>query len=104
MTSGPPSSRSSMPLPRPIAASFRRIAGTRLTCRPASWRAAAGVELWGCEADDALVGVMGIQPVRDVDLIRHAYVLPAHQRHGVGAALLQHLRQPAERSAHADRH
>src|SRR5438270_3462520 len=58
---------------------------------------AAGVAFWGCEADGALVGVMGIQPVRDVDLIRHAYVLPAHQRHGVGAALLQHLRQRSSR-------
>src|SRR2546423_811046 len=38
----------------------------------------------------ALVGVMGIQPVRDVDLIRHAYVRPASQRHGVGGALLEH--------------
>src|SRR6185436_7077960 len=37
---------------------------------------AAGVEFWGCEAEGELVGVMGIQPVRDVDLIRHAYVLP----------------------------
>jgi GNAT superfamily N-acetyltransferase len=35
---------------------------------------------------------MGVQRVRDVDLIRHAYVLPAHQRHGVGGALLDHLR------------
>ena len=34
---------------------------------------------------------MGIQPVRDVDLIRHAYVAPAHQRRGVGAALLERL-------------
>ena len=58
---------------------------------------AAGVEFWGCEADGALVGVMGIQPVRDVDLIRHAYVLPAHQRHGIGAALLQHLRHRSAR-------
>src|SRR4030088_520476 len=58
---------------------------------------AAGVEFWGCEADDALVGVMGIQRVRDVDLIRHAYVLPAHQRHGIGAALLQHLRHGSSR-------
>jgi hypothetical protein len=40
---------------------------------------AAGVTFWGYEADGALVGVMGIQPVRDVDLIRHAYVLPASQ-------------------------
>jgi GNAT superfamily N-acetyltransferase len=58
---------------------------------------AAGVAFWGCEADGALVGVMGVQPVRDVDLIRHAYVLPAHQRHGVGAALLQYLRDRSAR-------
>jgi GNAT superfamily N-acetyltransferase len=36
---------------------------------------------------------MGIQRVRDVELIRHAYVLPASQGHGVGAALLEHLRR-----------
>jgi GNAT superfamily N-acetyltransferase len=53
---------------------------------------AAGIAFWGIERDGALVGVMGIQPVRDVDLIRHAYVLPEHQRCGVGAALLGHLR------------
>jgi GNAT superfamily N-acetyltransferase len=53
---------------------------------------AAGVAFWGYEADGALVGVMGIQPVRDVDLIRHAYVVPDSQRHGVGGALLKHLR------------
>jgi len=52
---------------------------------------AAGVGFWGYEADGALVGVMGIQPVRDVDLIRHAYVAPGSQRRGVGAALLEHL-------------
>src|SRR5262249_2772722 len=34
---------------------------------------AAGVQFWGYEADGALVGIMGIQTVRDVDLIRHAY-------------------------------
>ena len=53
----------------------------------------AGVAFWGCEADGALIGVMGIQPVRDVDLIRHAYVLPTTQRRGVGSALLLHLRR-----------
>ncbi|HEX2233729.1 MAG TPA: GNAT family N-acetyltransferase [Thermoleophilaceae bacterium] len=52
---------------------------------------AAGVAFWGYEADGRLVGVMGVQPVRDVDLIRHAYVLPGRQRHGVGSALLSHL-------------
>jgi GNAT superfamily N-acetyltransferase len=54
---------------------------------------AEGVVFWGYEADGALIGVMGIQPVDDVDLIRHAYVLPGSQRHGVGRALLLHLRR-----------
>jgi GNAT superfamily N-acetyltransferase len=58
---------------------------------------AAGVAFWGCEADGALVGVMGVQPVRDVDLIRHAYVLPGYQRHGVGGALIEHLRRLSDR-------
>ena len=51
----------------------------------------AGVRFWGYEADGSLIGVMGIQPVRDVELIRHAYVLPISQGHGVGSALLGHL-------------
>lgn len=38
----------------------------------------SGVMFWGYEVDLALVGVMGIQHINDVDLIRHAYVLPAH--------------------------
>jgi GNAT superfamily N-acetyltransferase len=52
---------------------------------------AAGVEFWGLDTDDGLIGVMGVQPVRDVDLIRHAYVRPDRQRHGVGAELIGHL-------------
>ena len=51
-----------------------------------------GVVFWGYEADDALIGVMGIQAVGEVDLIRHAYVLPASQRAGIGRELLAHLR------------
>lgn len=54
---------------------------------------AGGVAFWGYEADGALIGVMGIQPMQDVDLIRHAYVLPGRQRQGVGGALLLHLRR-----------
>jgi GNAT superfamily N-acetyltransferase len=57
----------------------------------------AGVTFWGYEADGALVGVMGIQPVLDVDLIRHAYVLPGRQRQGVGAVLIEHLRRRSAR-------
>jgi GNAT superfamily N-acetyltransferase len=54
---------------------------------------ARGVAFWGYEAHDALIGVMGIQPVQGVDLIRHAYVLPGIQRQGVGSTLLLHLRR-----------
>jgi GNAT superfamily N-acetyltransferase len=53
----------------------------------------AGVRFWGYEDDGSLVGVMGIQRVRDVELIRHAYVLPGSQGHGVGGALLEHLQR-----------
>jgi GNAT superfamily N-acetyltransferase len=58
---------------------------------------AAGVVFWGHEADGMLVGVMGLQSVRDVDLIRHAYVLPGNQRRGMGGALLGHLRRMSTR-------
>jgi len=58
---------------------------------------AAGVVFWGYEQDGALVGLMGIQPVRDVDLIRHAYVRPGGQRRGVGGALIEHLRRQTTR-------
>jgi GNAT superfamily N-acetyltransferase len=58
---------------------------------------AAGVVFWGYEEDGELAGVMGIQPVGDVELIRHAYVRPGRQRSGVGSALLRHLRGVASR-------
>jgi GNAT superfamily N-acetyltransferase len=58
---------------------------------------AAGIAFWGYEADGVLLGVMGTQPVEDVDLIRHAYVLPASQGLGVGGALLAHLCRLKER-------
>jgi GNAT superfamily N-acetyltransferase len=52
---------------------------------------ATGVAFWGYEDDGTLEGVMGIQSVRGVDLIRHAYVLPDRQRRGIGGALLEYL-------------
>lgn len=58
---------------------------------------AAGVNFWGYEADGALVGIMGIQAVRDVDLIRHAYVLPGSQRRGIGGELLEGLTRSTTR-------
>jgi GNAT superfamily N-acetyltransferase len=51
----------------------------------------AGVRFWGYDAEGALMGVMGVQPMDDVDLIRHAYVAPGRQGRGVGGALLEHL-------------
>ena len=57
----------------------------------------AGVEFWGYEEDGELLGIIGIQHLGEVDLIRHAYVLPASQGKGVGGALLQHLMERAER-------
>ncbi len=43
----------------------------------------------GWEEDERLVGVMGLEPVADGTLIRHAYVLPEWQRRGIGARLLE---------------
>jgi GNAT superfamily N-acetyltransferase len=57
----------------------------------------AGIEFWGYEEDGELVGVIGIQPLSDVDLIRHAYVSPGSQRKGVGGALLEHVSSAATR-------
>ena len=54
---------------------------------------AAGVAFWGYESGGGLIGTMGIQALEEVDLIRHAYVLPGSQGHGVGRALLAHLRR-----------
>ena len=48
---------------------------------------------FGEEINGELVGVMGFQPVRDVTLIRHAYVLPQWQRQGIGSRLLGYLEQ-----------
>ena len=55
-----------------------------------------GVTFWGYEEDQALMGVMGIQQVKDVTLIRHAYVRTANQKRGVGGQLLAHLRKLAQ--------
>jgi GNAT superfamily N-acetyltransferase len=59
---------------------------------------ADGVEFHGFKEDGILLGVMGIQRVRDVTLIRHAYVLRSHQRKGIGEKLINHLRGLAKTS------
>src|SRR5437868_3321072 len=57
---------------------------------------ADGVAFWGYEEDGTLEGVMGIQSVQDVTLIRHAYVRTAGQRRGIGAQLMSHLAKMAQ--------
>lgn len=54
-----------------------------------------GVVFWGYQDNGRLSGVMGIQPLRDVTLIRHAYVLTTTQKRGIGTQLLSHLRELA---------
>jgi GNAT superfamily N-acetyltransferase len=58
---------------------------------------AAGVTFWGAEEEGRLAGVMGLQDVRDVTLIRHAYVATARRGGGIGSRLLRHLVTLADR-------
>jgi GNAT superfamily N-acetyltransferase len=51
-----------------------------------------GVEFWGYERDDVLSGVMGLQFVQNVALVRHAYVRTSERNQGIGTRLLSHLR------------
>lgn len=55
-----------------------------------------GVAFWGYEDEGRLIGVMGIQDVEDVTLIRHAYVRSARQGEGIGGRLLSRLRRRTE--------
>jgi len=50
-----------------------------------------GIVFWGYEDSGTLVAVMGLQQVRDVTLIRHAYVRSGKQNRGIGGRLLSHL-------------
>ena len=57
----------------------------------------SGVQFWGYEEDRQLLGVMGIQAVQDVTLIRHAYVRTARRGQGIGGQLLAELRTQTTR-------
>ena len=52
---------------------------------------AAGVRFWGWEEEGELLGVMGLQDVKDATLIRHAYVRSRLQRRGIGGELMKSL-------------
>nr|WP_295924185.1 GNAT family N-acetyltransferase [uncultured Dyadobacter sp.] len=50
-----------------------------------------GVQFWKYTDQGDVLGVMGIQPLDGVTLIRHAYVRSAERGKGVGGILLAHL-------------
>ncbi|SDG59801.1 N-acetylglutamate synthase, GNAT family [Dyadobacter soli] len=50
-----------------------------------------GVQFWKYTDQGDVLGVMGIQPLDGVTLIRHAYVRSAERGKGVGGILLEHL-------------
>jgi GNAT superfamily N-acetyltransferase len=56
-----------------------------------------GIAFWGYEEDGELIGVMGIQPVLDVTLIRHAYIRTSRRNQGIGSDLLSFLRRQTQR-------
>ena len=58
---------------------------------------ADGVQFWGYEENSRLVGVMGIQDVGDVALIRHAYVSTTKRRNGIGGMLLSVLTRQTDK-------
>ena len=50
-----------------------------------------GVRMYGFHDNNTLIGVIGIQEVKDVIHIRHAYTLTSYQNKGTGSALLEYL-------------
>ena len=50
-----------------------------------------GVRMFGYYSNQKLIGVIGIQEIKDVVLIRHAYTLTSYQGKGTGSALLEYL-------------
>ena len=50
-----------------------------------------GVRMYGYHHNSKLIGVIGIQKIKDVILIRHAYTLTSHQGRGTGSTLLKYL-------------
>ena len=50
-----------------------------------------GVRMYGYRRDNKLIGVIGIQEIKDVVLIRHTYTLTPYQGKGTASALLEYL-------------
>ena len=57
-----------------------------------------GVCMYGYHQNDKLIGVIGVQKVKDVILIRHAYTLSCYQNRGAGSALVEYLLKKSQDS------
>ena len=52
-----------------------------------------GVMFWGYEENVEIFGIMGLQDVKDIVLIRHAYVRTGKRNQGIGGKLLRYLQK-----------
>ncbi len=86
-------------LQRLTEASFPRIDGRNRICLNDELRHEIdeGVRFWCYIEDGELLGVMGMQDIQDVTLMRHAYVRTARRSQGIGGRLLTELRKKARR-------
>ena len=57
-----------------------------------------GVRMFGYHKDEKLIGIMGIQNLKEVTLIRHAYTLTSYQGKGIGSTLLEYLLKESKNS------
>ena len=57
-----------------------------------------GVRMYGYHDNNKLIGVIGIQEVQDIILIRHAYTLTSYQNKGTGSAMLEYLLKKSQNS------
>lgn len=51
------------------------------------------MSFFGWDENGKIIGVMGFQPIKEVTLIRHAYIVPEYQKKGIGTKLLNHLKK-----------
>jgi GNAT superfamily N-acetyltransferase len=56
-------------------------------------RELAEMTFFGWEERGELVGVIGLQPIKEVTLIRHTYVLPQCQRRGIASCLIDNMKR-----------
>jgi GNAT superfamily N-acetyltransferase len=56
-------------------------------------REMGSMTFFGWDQGGKTIGVIGFQPIKDITLVRHTYVLPGYQRKGIGKKLLNQVKQ-----------